>query len=73
MRFVKSPYETEVIDERSVDADAQRRADKRMKAIVASPDEQYLYAYSPNKARGEVDAPGMPCEDYAENAGKAKD
>jgi hypothetical protein len=44
---------------------AQARADKRMKRIVAQPDEQYLYAFSPNKARGEVDRPGMPCRSTA--------
>jgi hypothetical protein len=54
---------------------AQARADKRMKRIVAQPDEQYLYAFSPNKARGEVDRPGMPCKEYGEldYGGSAKD
>jgi hypothetical protein len=64
MKLKEAKYDTEVLDSSSVDTMAQARADKRMKRIVAQPDEQYLYAYSPNKARGEVDHPGMPCEDY---------
>lgn len=75
MRFVDSKYQHEVLDQSSVDAMAEARADKRMKRIVAQPDEQYLYAFSPNKARGEVDRPGMPCQEYGENdyGGSAKD
>lgn len=75
MKFVPAAYDTEVIDQSPVDAMAQARADKRMKRIVAQPDEQYLYAFSPNKARGEVDRPGMPCTEYGEldYGGSAKD
>lgn len=75
MKFVESPYQHEVLDQAPVDAMAAARADKRMKRIVAQPDEQALYAFSPNKARGEVDRPGMPCSEYGEldYGGSAKD
>jgi hypothetical protein len=62
MKFVEAPYKVEVLDQSEVDAMAQARANKRMKAIVATPAEQHLYAYAPNKARGEIDHPGIPCD-----------
>ena len=66
MKFVEAPYDTEVLDQSSVDASAQARAKKRMARICATPAEQDLYRYAPNRARGSVNAPGIPSDDYGE-------
>lgn len=76
MRFVPASEKVEVLDQSSVDESATARAEKRMKRICATPDEQYLYKFAPNRARNMVDRPGMPCDEdvgYGPLPGGAKD
>lgn len=70
MKYIPSAHEHEVLDKSYTDDAHQARANKRMERIVATPEEQNLYAYAPNRARGGVVRPGMPCEGYGEDAGK---
>jgi len=75
VKLKEAQYDTEVLDSSAVDRMADLRAQKRMARIVATPGEQSLYAFAPNKARNEVDRPGMPCLEYgeAEYGDSAKD
>lgn len=73
MKFVPAQEEHEVLDKSPVDDAAQARADKRMKRICATPDEVNLYQFAPNRARNQVNAPGMPLADSDYEPGKAQD
>lgn len=67
MKLKESPFEVETISKDSIDDAAQKRAAKRMSAIVANADEYNLYQYAPNRARNQIDRPGMPCDDYGDD------
>ena len=61
MALPKPEYDTEIIP----NADSWNATERRMKKIVATPEEIQRYKFDPLSARNNVHA-GIPCDDYTE-------
>ena len=56
---------TEVLSMAELDADSLARAKRREARCEMTPEEQELFEYAPNRARGNT-RPGYPDSDYGE-------